>query len=107
MGVFKCMTPDPGRCAGGAADGGAGAGGAVGLHTLFAMVLGGLVGASPHMVSASVMALARLLHEFAPQLGGAAPALLPAVLTLLRSKSREIVKAVLGFVKVRGYAHEF
>ncbi|KAK9845416.1 hypothetical protein WJX81_006006 [Elliptochloris bilobata] len=81
----------------GGASGGAGAGG---LHTLFAMVLGGLVGASPHMVSASVMALARLLHEFAPQLGGATPALLPAVLTLLRSRSREVVKAVLGFVKV-------
>ena len=71
------------------------------------MVLGGLVGASPHMVSASVMALARLLHEFAPQLGGVAPALLPAVLTLLRSKSREVVKAVLGFVKVRGFLQGF
>ena len=52
MGVS--MTPHAGRCTGGAADGGAGAGGAGGLHTLFAMVLGGLVGASPHMVSASV-----------------------------------------------------
>jgi hypothetical protein len=27
------------------------------------MVLGGLVGTTPHMVSASVMALARLLHQ--------------------------------------------
>lgn len=41
-----------------------------GLHSLFTMVLGGLVGATPHMVSASVMALARLLFEFAPQLSG-------------------------------------
>lgn len=64
------------------------------------MVLGGLVGTSPHMISASVMALARLLHQFATQLGGFAPRLLPAVLMLLRTKSREVVKAVLGFVKV-------
>ena len=31
---------------------------------------GGLVGTSPHMISASVMALARLLHQFANELGG-------------------------------------
>ena len=30
-----------------------------GLHTLFTMVLGGLVGATPHMISAAVMALVR------------------------------------------------
>ncbi len=90
-----------GGAAGGAAAAGSEAGGGGGLHTLFTMVLGGLVGASPHMVSASVMALARLLHEFAAQLGGAAPALLPAVLMLLRSRAREVVKAVLGFVKAR------
>ena len=71
-----------------------------GLHTLFTMILGGLVGASPHMISASVMALARLLYEFAPQLQASTPQLLPVVLTLLRSKSREVVKSVLGFVKV-------
>ena len=71
-----------------------------GLHTLFTMILGGLVGASPHMISASVMALARLLYEFVPQLEAAAPQLLPVVLSLLRSKSREVIKSVLGFVKV-------
>ena len=64
------------------------------------MILGGLVGASPHMISASVMALARLLYEFVPQLEAAAPQLLPVVLSLLRSKSREVIKSVLGFVKV-------
>ena len=31
---------------------------------------------------------------------GVAPALLPAVLMLLRTRSREVVKSVLGFVKV-------
>ncbi|KAL4855011.1 RRP12-like protein [Chlorella vulgaris] len=71
-----------------------------GLHELFAMVLGGLVGATPHMISASVMALARLLYEFAPVLAGLVPDLLPAVLLLLRSKAREVIKSVLGFIKV-------
>ena len=41
-----------------------------GLAVLFEMVLGGLVGTTPHMISASVMALARLLHQFANELGG-------------------------------------
>lgn len=73
---------------------------AAGVMPLFTMVLAGLVGQSPHMVSASVMVLARLLYEWAGQLGGAVPRLLPPVLALLRSKSREVIKAVLGFVKV-------
>lgn len=47
------------------------------------------------------MALARLLYEFAPVLAGLVPDLLPAVLLLLRSKAREVIKSVLGFVKVR------
>ena len=72
-----------------------------GLHTLFSMVLGGLVAATPHMVAATVMALARLMYEFSGPLEYMVDDLLPAVLALLRSKSREIVKAVLGFVKVR------
>ena len=71
-----------------------------GLHMLFTMVLGGLVGATPHMVAASVMALARLMYEFAGQLEALAPHLLPVILSLLRSKSREIIKSVLGFLKV-------
>lgn len=51
------------------------------------------------MISASVMGLARLLHEFAP-LADCLPDLLPAMLMLLRSKAREIIKSVLGFLKV-------
>ncbi len=38
---------------------------------------------------------------------GVAPALLPAVLSLLRTKSREVVKSVLGFVKVTAYLLTF
>ena len=71
-----------------------------GLYTLFSMVLGGVAAATPHMIAASVMALARLMYEFAGPLEFAMGDLLPAVLSLLRTKSREVVKAVLGFVKV-------
>lgn len=46
----------------------AGSGG--GLQTLFTMAAGGLAGESPHMVAASVMALARLLFEFGGALSG-------------------------------------
>lgn len=71
-----------------------------GLHRLFDIVMAGLVGSTPHMQSAAVMALARLLYEFAGELQSSATRLLPAVLMLLRTKSREVVKSVLGFVKV-------
>lgn len=73
--------------------------GSGGLRSLVNLVLAGLVGSTPHMISASVMALARLLFEFAPVLAGLVPGLLPAVLMLLRSKAREVIKSVLGFVK--------
>eukprot|EP00270_Netrium_digitus_P018982 TRINITY_DN7337_c0_g6_i1.p1 TRINITY_DN7337_c0_g6~~TRINITY_DN7337_c0_g6_i1.p1 ORF type:complete len:536 (-),score=180.78 TRINITY_DN7337_c0_g6_i1:124-1560(-) len=64
------------------------------------MVAGGLAGSTPHMVSASVQALARLLYEFSSQLLHTLPELLPTALVLMRSSSREIVASVLGFVKV-------
>ena len=79
-------------------DGENGSGG--GLRSLVNIVLSGLVGATPHMISASVMALARLLFEFAPVLADWMAALLPTVLLLLRSKAREVIKSVLGFIKV-------
>lgn len=64
------------------------------------IVVGGLVGGTPYMQSATVMALARLLFEFPDELEEQGPELLTTVLTLLRGRSREIVKSVLGFVKV-------
>ncbi|WIA32410.1 hypothetical protein OEZ86_003236 [Tetradesmus obliquus] len=71
-----------------------------GLLDFVNAVMGGLVGSSPHMQSAAVLALARLSFEFAGQLEGVVGRLLPAVLLLLRSQSREVIKAVLGFIKV-------
>jgi ribosomal RNA-processing protein 12 len=71
-----------------------------GLLDFVHAVMGGLAGGSPHMQSASVLALARLSFEFAGQLESVVGRLLPAVLLLLRSQSREVIKAVLGFIKV-------
>eukprot|EP00775_Hariotina_reticulata_P011429 gene11429-11575_t len=72
-----------------------------GLMDFVTAVMAGLAGASPHMQAASVLALARLVFEFAGVLEGVVSRLLPAVLLLFRSQSREVVKAVLGFIKVR------
>lgn len=71
-----------------------------GLSDLFTMVMAGLVATTPHMISCSVMALARLLFEYGGRSQPLLEQLLPPVLSLLRTKSREVVKAVLGFVKV-------
>jgi hypothetical protein len=81
---------------------GGGSGGRLsgGLIDFFNAVLAGMAGGTPHMVSATVMAAARLLFEFSGELSSLAPQLLATVLLLLRSPSREVVKSVLGFVKV-------
>lgn len=71
------------------------------LEEVFTMVSAGLAGVAPHMVAATVAALARLLFEFQDKL--ARPVLEDLVGTVeifLQSNNREIVRAVLGFVKV-------
>jgi hypothetical protein len=71
-----------------------------GLVTFFYMVLAGLAATTPHMQSATVQALARLVYEFGGELEAFLPELLPVVTSLARVKSREVVKSVLGFLKV-------
>lgn len=71
------------------------------LEEFFTMVSAGLAGSTPHMVAASISALARLFFEFRTQL--LSPILVDLVQTIelfLTSSNREIVRAVLGFVKV-------
>ena len=71
------------------------------LEEFFTMVSAGLAGSTPHMVAASISALARLFFEFRTQL--LSPILVDLVQTtelFLTSNNREIVRAVLGFVKV-------
>lgn len=71
------------------------------LEEFFTMVSAGLVGSTPHMVSASITALTRILYEFAAQLPHAVIEDLVQTMDLfLTSSNREIVRSVLGFVKV-------
>ena len=67
----------------------------------FTMVSAGLAGVAPHMVAASISALSRLLFEYHTQLRQ--PVLDDLVATVemfLESNNREVVRSVLGFVKV-------
>ncbi|QSS61153.1 90S preribosome component RRP12 [Histoplasma capsulatum] len=65
------------------------------------MVSAGLAGSSPHMVAASVTALSRLLFEFHSKLPPAMLSdLVQTIDIFLTSNNREIVRSVLGFVKV-------
>ena len=65
------------------------------------MVAAGLAGTSPHMISATITAISRLLFEFKD----AIPAqmihdLIATLVVFVSSNNREIVKSSLGFVKV-------
>jgi ribosomal RNA-processing protein 12 len=71
------------------------------LEEYFTMVSAGLAGSTPHMVSASITALTRLLYEFRSRLKEETISDLVQTMDLfLTSNNREIVRSVLGFVKV-------
>ncbi|KIW14336.1 hypothetical protein PV08_07118 [Exophiala spinifera] len=71
------------------------------LEEVFTMVSAGLAGVAPHMVAASIIALSRLLWEYHARLGDQTKEeLVDTVTMFLQSNNREIVRAVLGFVKV-------
>ena len=72
----------------------------VGVRKFFMTVLAGVVGATPTMQSATIMALARLLYEFSAALVSTVPELLPAVFALMETGNREVIKAAIGFIKV-------
>ncbi|GKT87270.1 ribosomal RNA-processing protein 12 [Colletotrichum tofieldiae] len=71
------------------------------LEEFLTMVSAGLVGSTPHMISASITALSRVLYEFRRSLSTQTLADLVQTMDLfLTSNNREIVKSVLGFVKI-------
>ncbi|KAI9934875.1 hypothetical protein ASPWEDRAFT_53957 [Aspergillus wentii DTO 134E9] len=71
------------------------------IEEFFTMVSAGLAGSSPHMVAASVTALSRLFFDFHTELQPAVRSdLVQTVELFLTSNNREIVRSVLGFVKV-------
>ncbi|OJJ58895.1 hypothetical protein ASPSYDRAFT_132486 [Aspergillus sydowii CBS 593.65] len=71
------------------------------IEEFFTMVSAGLAGSSPHMVAASVTALSRLFFDFHKDIQPAMRIdLVQTVELFLTSNNREIVRSVLGFVKV-------
>ena len=72
------------------------------LADMFNMVIAGLAAKTSHMRSATVFALSRLLYDFTNEggLDGRLTELVSTVCLLLHENSREVVKAVIGFVKV-------
>ncbi|ODA82552.1 hypothetical protein RJ55_01059 [Drechmeria coniospora] len=71
------------------------------IEEYLTMVSAGLAGSTPHMISASITAITRLLYEFRSNLSEQTLSDLVQTMDLfLTSNNREIVKSCLGFVKV-------
>ncbi|CAO1624819.1 unnamed protein product [Parajaminaea phylloscopi] len=74
---------------------------AASLTEYLTMVGAGLAGTSPHMISASITSFSRLLYEFKDELPQETiEEVMSTIEVFLSSPNREIVKSVLGFVKV-------
>ncbi|EFY88170.1 ribosomal RNA-processing protein 12 [Metarhizium acridum CQMa 102] len=75
--------------------------GTANIEEYFTMVSAGLAGSTPHMISASITAISRLLYEFRSSLAEQTLSDLVQTMDLfLTSNNREIVKSCLGFVKI-------
>lgn len=71
------------------------------IEEYFTMVSAGLAGSTPHMISASITVISRLLYQFRSSLSEQTLSDLVQTMDLfLTSNNREIVKSCLGFVKV-------
>ncbi|KAK0485757.1 armadillo-type protein [Armillaria novae-zelandiae] len=71
------------------------------IEEFMMMVSGGLAGATPHMISATVTALSRLVFEFKDPISiQMHTEIFTTLLVFLTSANREIVKSILGFVKL-------
>jgi ribosomal RNA-processing protein 12 len=71
------------------------------IQEYFVMVQAGLASPTPHMISATVTALARLLFEFQEDLPHAfITQMLEDMEPILESKNREVARSALGFYKV-------
>ncbi|KAK4281892.1 hypothetical protein QN277_013336 [Acacia crassicarpa] len=68
-------------------------------HKLINMIMGYLSGSSPHIQSGAVSALSVLAYKDIDIFLSASD-LVPSLLSLLHTKAVEVIKAVLGFVKV-------
>ncbi|KAJ7976766.1 RRP12-like protein [Quillaja saponaria] len=68
-------------------------------HKLISMIMGYLSGSSPHIKSGAVSALSILVYKDT-NICQSVPDLVPSLLSLLQTKAAEVIKAVLGFLKV-------
>ncbi|KAL0578292.1 pre-rRNA processing protein [Marasmius crinis-equi] len=74
---------------------------AANVEEFMKMVAGGLAGSTPHMVSATITAISRLVFEFRDDISNdMKKEIFATLLVFLSSANREIVKSVLGFVKL-------
>ncbi|KAI6121709.1 armadillo-type protein [Pisolithus sp. B1] len=71
------------------------------INEYITMVAAGLAGASPHMISASVTAISRLVYEFKDIIDSDVQTnIFTTLLVFLSSANREIVKSTLGYIKL-------
>ncbi|KAI0644687.1 NUC173-domain-containing protein [Trametes meyenii] len=71
------------------------------IEEYLTMIAGGLAGATPHMISATVTAISRLVFEFRESTSSQMLSeIFTTLLVFLGSANREIVKSVLGFIKL-------
>ncbi|GAB5362559.1 hypothetical protein AAMO2058_000807800 [Amorphochlora amoebiformis] len=71
------------------------------LTEYFSMVSAGLAGTTPRMQGATVSVLARLIYEFHKDITDhTLSQIMKSIRVLLDERSREVVKAILGFAKV-------
>lgn len=74
-----------------------------GLMTMLQIVLAGLAGRTSHMRSASLVSISRLIFEFGrsrPEITTIMPELLKTIILLLHEKAKEVIKSVIGFLKL-------
>ncbi|XP_069140254.1 RRP12-like protein [Argopecten irradians] len=72
----------------------------VAVHNYFRTLMAGLAG-SPQMVSATLLALTRVLYEFKDHIDGLLlESIIDNACLLLMSRAREVVKSTLSFIKV-------
>ncbi|KAG6333632.1 hypothetical protein ID866_5457 [Astraeus odoratus] len=71
------------------------------INEYITMVAAGLAGATPHMISATVTAISRLVFEFKDTIDVQVHGdILTTLMVFLSSTNREIVKSTLGYIKL-------
>ncbi|KAG0698148.1 armadillo-type protein [Suillus ampliporus] len=71
------------------------------INEYMTMVAGGLAGASPHMISATVTAVSRLVFDFRESIDAQMQTeIFTTLLVFLSSANREIIKSTLGYIKL-------